>query len=116
VVQDEVAHAHARIGAARAYLVDAIARAWREAETTGEPGVEARMGIRIAGTHATHEAKAAVDMLYDTAGTSAVFASSPFERRFRDIHAVALQIQGRKTHYRSVGAWLLGHPPDMQVI
>jgi len=116
VVQDEVAHAEARIGAARAYLVNAVERAWREAEAQGEPSVEARMGIRLAGTHATHEAKAAVDLLYDTAGTSAVFASTPFERRFRDVHAVALQIQGRKTHYRSVGAWLLGHPPDMEVI
>jgi hypothetical protein len=74
------------------------------------------MRIRLASTHATHEAKAAVDALYDTAGTSSVFASSPFERRFRDIHTVAQQIQGRKTHYQSVGSYLLGHPPDMAVI
>ncbi len=41
--------------------------------------------------------------------TSAVMASSPFERRFRDIHTVALQSQGRKNHFQSGGGWLLGN-------
>ncbi|MPY70994.1 MAG: acyl-CoA dehydrogenase [Alphaproteobacteria bacterium] len=116
VVQDEVARAEARLAAARAYLVAALERGWREAEASDEVSIEGRMAIRLAGTHATHEAKAVVDTLFDTGGTSAVFAAAPFERRFRDIHTVALQIQGRKTHYRTVGAWLLGHPPDMAVI
>ena len=68
------------------------------------------MTIRLAGTHAIHEAKAAADILFDTAGTSAVMASSPFERRFRDIHAVALQMQARKTHFQTWGSWALGNP------
>lgn len=115
VVQDEFARCHARLNGARAFLIAEIEKGWREA--LGESlTVEQRMRIRLASTHATHEAKAAVDTLYDTAGTSSVFASSPFERRFRDIHTVAQQIQGRKTHYQSAGAYLLGHPPDMAVI
>ena len=35
-------------------------------------------------------------------------ASSPFERRFRDIHAVGLQMQARKTHLQTWGSWALG--------
>jgi len=115
VVQDEVARCEARLRAARAWLAAEVDRLWDEARA-GALTVEQRMRVRLASTHATHEAKAAVDTLFDTAGTSAVFAASPFERRFRDIHTVALQIQGRKTHYRTVGAWLLGHDPDMTVI
>lgn len=115
VVQDEFARCHARISGARAFLMAEIEKGWREALAESLT-VEQRMRIRLASTHATHEAKAAVDALYDTAGTSSVFASSPFERRFRDIHTVAQQIQGRKTHYQSVGSYLLGHPPDMAVI
>jgi hypothetical protein len=72
--------------------------------------------VRLAATHAIHEAKAAVDMLYETAGTDAIFAAGPFERRLRDIRTVTQQIQGRKTHFATVGAWLLGHPADMSVI
>jgi alkylation response protein AidB-like acyl-CoA dehydrogenase len=115
VIQDEYARAEARLMAARIFLVTESTKGW-ELALENALTVEQRMRIRLAATHAIHEAKAVVDILFDTAGTSSIFATSPFERRFRDIHMVAQQIQGRKTHYRSVGAWLLGHPPDMAVI
>lgn len=116
VVQDETARAWARWAAARAFLIAESERGWHEAGAAGAISVAQRMRIRVAATHAIHESKAAVDTMFDTAGTSAVFASSPFERRMRDIHTVALQIQGRKTHFRTYGAWMLGHPADMAVI
>ena len=116
VVHDEYARAHARLSAARSYLRNSVNEAWREAEKSGAATVEQRMAIRLAATHAIHEAKLAVDTLFDTGGTSSVFALAPFERRFRDIHAVALQIQGRKTNFGTVGAYLLGHATDMGVI
>ena len=119
VVQDEVARAEARISASRAFLVAEIDRAWQELESAGRMSIHQRMRVRLAGTHAMHEAKAAVDTLYDTAGTSAVMSSSPFERRFRDIHTVALQGQGRKRHFQTYGAWTMGHeinPNNMSVI
>ncbi len=115
VVQDEFARCEARVSAARAYLLTEIEKAWEEA-LAENLSIDRRMRIRLAGTHAIHEAKAAVDTLFDTAGTSSVFIDTPFERRLRDVHMVAQQIQGRKTHYASAGAWLLGHPPDMAVI
>lgn len=110
VVQDEMARAEAKLSAAHAFLRQASEEGWRELETNGSITMERRIRIRLAGTHAIHEAKATVDTLYDTAGTSVVFAGSPFVRRFRDVHTVALQIQGRKAHYQMVGAWMFGHP------
>ena len=35
----------------------------------------------------------------------------PFERRFRDMHAIAQQIQARDTHYEDVGKAMLGIGP-----
>jgi alkylation response protein AidB-like acyl-CoA dehydrogenase len=116
VVQDEVARAHAKLSAARAYLRNSVDDAWAEAERSGSATIEQRMAIRVAATHAIHEAKAVVDTLFDTGGTSSIFASAPFERRFRDIHAVALQIQGRKTNFETFGAWLMGQGADMGAI
>jgi alkylation response protein AidB-like acyl-CoA dehydrogenase len=116
VVQDDVARAEARLSAGRAWLREEAEKAWEEASREGTLSIAQRNRIRLSATHAIHEAKAAVDSLYDAAGTSAVFADGPFERRFRDIHMIAQQIQGRKSHYQSVGAWMLGHPPDMGVI
>ena len=50
-------------------------------------------------------------MAWEVAGASAIFASSPFERRFRDIRTVMQQVQGRKSHLQDVGAYLLGLDP-----
>jgi alkylation response protein AidB-like acyl-CoA dehydrogenase len=116
VVQDEIARSTAKLESARAYLRNSVDAAWREAEQSGAATIEQRMAIRLAATHAIHEAKAVVDILFDTGGTSSIFANAPFERRFRDIHAVALQIQGRKTNFETVGAWLMGQPADMGAI
>jgi alkylation response protein AidB-like acyl-CoA dehydrogenase len=66
----------------------------------------------LASTHATHEAAAVVDTAYGLAGSNAIFDDRPFERRFRDVHAVTQQLQGRRAHYESVGRFLLGLPPD----
>ncbi len=115
VVQDEVARCTAKLESARAYLRNSVDEAWREAELSGSATIEQRMAIRLASTYAIHEAKAVVDTLFDTGGTSSIFASAPFERRFRDVHAVALQIQGRKTNFQTTGAWLLGQNSDMGI-
>ncbi|MBK19756.1 MAG: hypothetical protein CMM52_13060 [Rhodospirillaceae bacterium] len=116
VVHDEVARMRAKLRSARRYLFSEVEDAWEEALTNGAPTIDQRLEIRLAATHAIHEAKTVADTLFDTGGTSSIFSDGPFERRLRDIHAVALQIQGRKTHFRSVGEWLMGHPPNMRVI
>jgi hypothetical protein len=48
-----------------------------------------------------------VDAAYHMAGATAVFRKHPFERRFRDMHAIAQQIQARDTHYEDVGRMIL---------
>lgn len=116
VVQDEVARMRAKLRGARRYLFAEVEEAWQETLINGSPTLDHRLEIRLAATYAIHEAKTVVDTLFDTGGTSSIFSDGPFERRLRDIHAVALQIQGRKTHFRSVGEWLMGHPPNMSVL
>ena len=37
---------------------------------------------------------------------------NPFERRFRDMHAVAQQLQARRSHFETVGKFLLGLDAD----
>ena len=49
---------------------------------------------------------------HDAAGGTAVFTRQAFERRFRDIHTVAQQLQGRDDHFENVGKFLLDLPPD----
>ena len=49
-----------------------------------------------------------VQTLYHAAGSIAIFEDQAFERRFRDIHTVAQQAQGRQLHFETVGQILLG--------
>ena len=67
----------------------------------------------MAATFAIGEAKAVADAAWEVAGASAIFASSPFERRFRDIRTLTQQVQGRKSHLQEVGAYLLGLEPTL---
>ena len=53
-----------------------------------------------------------VDMAYRAAGSTAIFEENPFGRRFRDIHTVSQQVQGRQEHFETVGQYLLGLTPD----
>jgi indole-3-acetate monooxygenase len=106
--QLELGYAEARLRAARAYLMGTVTDAWDEAQRANELTLETRMAIRLAATYAIRQAKEVADTAFDAAGTTAVFAANPFERRMRDLHAVALQLQGRKSHFRTVGQHLLG--------
>jgi indole-3-acetate monooxygenase len=111
-VQAAVAIAHARLGAARAYLHQTLCEVWDTVARERRLSVEQQVAVRLASTHATHEAAAVVDTAYGLAGSNAIFEDRPFERRFRDVHAVTQQLQGRKAHYEGVGRFLLGLPPE----
>lgn len=116
IVQMEVGVCEARLTAARAYILSEIDEIWSTVKATGQLTVPQRMRIRLMTTHGIHEAKAVGDAVYDLAGATAIFTSSIFERKFRDLHTVTQQVQGRKMNIQSVGSFLLGNAPDMSVI
>src|SRR6201996_2599794 len=97
-VQGLLGRTEGNLRAARAYLRATAAEAWRATEN-GTYTEEHRVAMRLASTWTIHQAAAVVDAAYHMAGATAVFAANPFERRFRDMHAIAQQIQGRDTHY-----------------
>jgi alkylation response protein AidB-like acyl-CoA dehydrogenase len=93
--------------AARAYIYATAGEAWDEATQTGELSEQRRMALRLAATWTIHQAASVVDAAYHMAGATAVFRANKFERRFRDMHAIAQQIQARDNHYEDVGRMLL---------
>lgn len=113
VVQSEFARASIRLNAARTFQRSELAEIWAAVRASGELTIAQRMRIRLATTHAIHEAKAAADTVYDAAGATAIFTNGPYERRFRDLHTVTQQAQGKKAHYETVGAFMLGNTADL---
>jgi alkylation response protein AidB-like acyl-CoA dehydrogenase len=112
VVQSDVAQSEASLRSARAWLYRSLEEITREVRRAGHITLEQRMVIRLASTFAIHRSMRVVDMAYHAAGSTAIFEANPFERRFRDIHTVSQQVQGRQEHFETVGQHLLGLDPD----
>jgi indole-3-acetate monooxygenase len=115
VVQATIGRCEAKLRAVRAYLYATVAEMWRALEDDKPLTNEHRLALRLAATWTIHQSAEVVDAAYHMVGASAIFRTQAFERRFRDIHAIAQQIQARDIHYESVGQVLLGLDPDASV-
>jgi alkylation response protein AidB-like acyl-CoA dehydrogenase len=116
VVQSGLAQAEVNLRAARAFLLQSMADIWKDLVAGTSITVEQRVIIRMAATHAIHKGREAVDFAYNAAGATAIFEGHPLERRFRDIHTVTQQLQGRLSHFETVGAWMLGVEADLTFV
>jgi indole-3-acetate monooxygenase len=110
-VQGAIGRVEGNLRAARAYLYATAGDGWRELTHTGKLSEEHRAAMRLASTWTIHQSASVVDAAYHMAGATAVFRSNKFERRFRDMHAIAQQIQARDTHYEDVGRAILTASP-----
>ena len=116
VVQSNIAQAEINVRAARAYLLQSMAAIWKDLQAGKTITIEQRITIRGAATNAIHKAREAVDTVYNAAGATAIFRNHPLERRFRDIHTVTQQLQGRLSHFETVGAFILGAEADLTFV
>jgi alkylation response protein AidB-like acyl-CoA dehydrogenase len=116
VVQSGLAQAEVHLRAARGFLLQSMADIWKDLRAGQDITVEQRIMIRMAATHAIHKSREAVDFAYHAAGATAIFESHPLERRFRDMHTVSQQLQGRLSHFESVGAWMMGADCDLTFV
>lgn len=116
VVQSNLAQAEVNLQSARAFVLQSMAAIWKYLSAGNTITVEQRITIRMAATNAIHKAREAVDFAYNAAGATAIFANHPLERRFRDIHTVTQQLQGRLSHFETVGAWLMGADADLTFV
>jgi indole-3-acetate monooxygenase len=110
-VQGLIGRNEASLRAARAYLYATAGEVWRDLTLPGKLTADHRAALRLAATWTIHQAAAVVDAAYHMAGATAVFSANKFERRFRDMHAIAQQIQARDIHYEDVGKAILGAAP-----
>lgn len=111
LVQAKAAEAEAIISAARAFVLDAVGGLWQIANEGGKDIDQPIMRARLAIAHGMQEAKRAVDILFHAAGTNAIYALSPLERCFRDIHVAVQHGAALPQHMESAGKVLLGLRP-----
>jgi alkylation response protein AidB-like acyl-CoA dehydrogenase len=106
-VQGLIGRTEGDLRAARAYLYATTDAMWRDLVATGQFSPAHRSAVRLAATWTIQQSARVVDTAYGMAGATAVFRSNPFERRFRDMHAITQQIQARDTHFEDIGKMIL---------
>ena len=109
VVQTRLAELEAQLSSARAFQQQTIAEAYDSVVDRGTLELDPRVRLRLATSYAINQETDVSEQGYRLAGATSVFESRPFERRFRDAHAVSQQVQGRFTTFETVGRHMLGH-------
>jgi alkylation response protein AidB-like acyl-CoA dehydrogenase len=106
--QSGVARAEAGLRAARSLLYAATEECWEAARNGGAISIELRAGLRLASTHAIEASAATIDEAYRLGGGSAIYETSPLQRRFRDIHAATQHMLVGPATWELTGRSLLG--------
>jgi indole-3-acetate monooxygenase len=113
--QSAVAAAESALGAARALYYQAIDDAWRASQTSDNQvpvSVELRNRLRLAATHAARTSADVVRTMYDLAGGTAIYDTSPLQRRFRDAFTATAHFQVNEASRELPGRILLGQRAD----
>jgi alkylation response protein AidB-like acyl-CoA dehydrogenase len=114
LVQSAVAQAEGALRAARAGLREALAGV-RDAAPRGV-GPRERALLRIAATHAARTSARVVDAMYEAGGGSSVYAASPLQRQFRDVHVMTQHASVAPPTLELAGRVLLGLEADLSLL
>jgi alkylation response protein AidB-like acyl-CoA dehydrogenase len=111
IVQSVVGRAEAVIGAARAFLTQAMTELLAVLDDDRDRQMRARARLRIACAYAAESSTSIVQMLTTEAGASAIFESSHLERAGRDINAAVKHIAMSPQSYIVAGRLTLSLDP-----
>jgi alkylation response protein AidB-like acyl-CoA dehydrogenase len=116
VLQIEVGKAEGLVRSARAFVLETAAEVTEAAATRGELTDQERALLRLSATHATMASAEAVDRMYNAGGGTSIYAASPLQRYFRDIHVVTQHAMVAPAMYGVVGKVLLGVSGDVRML
>jgi alkylation response protein AidB-like acyl-CoA dehydrogenase len=108
LAQLRLGEAEGLLRSARAYLYEVVAEVESATGLGPEQIDELGASVRLASAYAVQNATRAVDLMFDAAGGSSVYASSRLERCFRDVHMVSHHAIVSPSNIELVGQYLLG--------
>jgi alkylation response protein AidB-like acyl-CoA dehydrogenase len=114
--QAAVATAESALEAGRALYYQGIETAWHASQGGDGVSVEARNRLRLAATHAVRTSADVVRDMYDLAGGTAIYDSSPLQRRFRDAYTATAHFQVNEASRELPGRILLDQPADVAML
>ena len=112
MVQLRVAHAEAKLGAARGFFHDTFNTAWQTAVSGSFLNMQQKADCQQAASYMVMASAEAVDLIHSIAGTSAIRNEQSFQRHFRDIHVITQHAFVCESRLEAVGQVRLGLKPD----
>ena len=108
LAETDVARAEAIVRSSYAYLVHEIGESWETVVRGDRLSTDHRLRARLAASHVGAECCRAVDIVFAAGGGSAVYASSPLQRCFRDVHTAAAHVMVGNRAFETVGRHRFG--------
>ena len=95
------------IRAARSLLHGTVRAAYEDAKAHSELALELRVRLREANIFTVRAAREAVGLIFEMAGSSAVYRGRPIEQAFRDINTAANHTNYAESAYTAIGSYFL---------
>jgi indole-3-acetate monooxygenase len=105
-----IGEAEATLGAARAYLYEALQEVWDGAVLGRMIDMRGKMKLQLAATHAAMSGAKVVDLVHEAAGTAGIRDEYRFHRHFRDAHTITQHAFISASRYESGGQFYLDVP------
>jgi alkylation response protein AidB-like acyl-CoA dehydrogenase len=113
--QYDLAVADTDLRAARALLRETAESVWQSAVDGATPDAQEHARMRAAGVWIAERAAAVTQVAYRHGGGTSLYASSPLQRRLRDVNAVTQHFVVRRDTMTTAGAFLAGLQPQVMV-
>jgi alkylation response protein AidB-like acyl-CoA dehydrogenase len=111
--QVALAEATTRLGAARAYQDSSLNSIWQTVSRGETPTAAQRAAVGMMAIHGLQEAVKIGEIVCEAAGSVALYASSPFDRRRRDLITMSNHIMGQRKTRATMGQLLFGEEAVM---
>ena len=96
------------LGAARAYTYETLDAVWDELSDTGTLSTPLRLALGLSRVNAFRSARDVAQLMVDTAGTQAIYATSPLDRLLRDAITMNQHIVAQDRMLEILGGLALG--------
>jgi indole-3-acetate monooxygenase len=107
-VRGNVARAEMALGASRAFTYRTLDAVWARLQDHDDLDTGLRIDLALSRVHAFRTAREVAQLMVDTVGTQAIFATSPLDRLLRDAITMSQHIVAQERMAEMVGGMALG--------
>ncbi len=108
IKQQVIARAEGKLGAARAYVFDALTTEWEKLEADEPLTARERAAVMISRQQAFQMGREVAQMMFDLVGADAIYAQNRLERLLRDMNTACQHVVAQDKTLQNPGGLLLG--------